>query len=126
MASSPDTVQFICDQAGLGARLTFRKMFGEYALYVDGKVVALVCDDQLFLKPTPAGKAYLGPVPEAPPYPGIRPFPMLSGLLDDPERLATALSITADALPMPKPKMKAKAKAKKPAIKRAAKRKPSK
>jgi TfoX/Sxy family transcriptional regulator of competence genes len=42
MGSSPDTVQFICDQAGLGARLTFRKMFGEYALYLDGKVVALV------------------------------------------------------------------------------------
>jgi TfoX/Sxy family transcriptional regulator of competence genes len=120
MASSPDTVQFICDQAGLGARLTFRKMFGEYALYVDGKVVALVCDDQLFLKPTPEGKAYLGPVPEAPPYPGIRPFPILSALLDDPERLAAALSITADALPLPKTKTKTKTK--KPAIKPAAKR----
>ena len=121
MSSSPDTVQFICDQSGLGARLTFRKMFGEYALYVDGKVIALVCDDQLFLKPTPAGKAYLGPMPEAPPYPGARPFLLLSALLDDPERLNTALGITADALPLPK----AKAKAKKPAVKPATKRKAS-
>src|ERR1041384_4693516 len=101
-------------------------MFGEYALYMDGKVVALVCDDQLFLKPTPEGKAFLGPVPEAPPYPGIRPFPMLSALLDEPERLAAALSITADALPLPKAKAKAKAKAKKPAAPRVAKRKPLK
>ncbi len=120
MASSPDTVQFICDQAGLGLRVTFRKMFGEYALYVDGKVVALVCDDQLFLKPTPEGKAYLGPMSEAPPYPGCRPFPVLSSLLDDPERLAAALSITADALPVPKPKTKAKRPAIKPATKRKA------
>jgi TfoX/Sxy family transcriptional regulator of competence genes len=119
MATSPDTVQFICDQAGLGARLTFRKMFGEYALYLDGKVVALVCDDQLFLKPTPEGRSYLGPTPEAPPYPGSRPFLMLSAMLDDPERLNAAFRITADALPTPK----AKAKAKKPAIRTAAKRK---
>ena len=40
MATELDTVHYLCDQAGLGERLTFRKMFGEYALYVDGKVVA--------------------------------------------------------------------------------------
>ena len=42
MATRIGTVEFICDQAGLGKRLTFRKMFGEYALYLDGKVVALL------------------------------------------------------------------------------------
>jgi len=25
--------------------VTFRKMFGEYAMYVDEKIVALVCDN---------------------------------------------------------------------------------
>jgi TfoX/Sxy family transcriptional regulator of competence genes len=109
VSSRPETVQFICDQAGLGARLTFRKMFGEYALYLDGKVVALVCDDQLFLKPTPAGSAVLGPVPEAPPYPGSKPFLLLSAELDNPERLRAALEATASALPAPKPRSTAKA-----------------
>lgn len=104
MGSSIDTVQYICDQAGMGSRLTYRKMFGEYALYLDGKVIALVCDDQLFLKPTTEGRAFLGPVPEAPPFPGIRPFPVLSAELDDPERLAIAFEVTARALPPPKPK----------------------
>lgn len=112
MGSSQDTVQFICDQAGLGARLTFRKMFGEYALYLDGKVVALVCDDQLFLKPTPEGRTLLGAVPEGAPYPGCRPFLMLSAELDDPERLSTALETTARALPAPKARTKAKVKSK--------------
>jgi hypothetical protein len=37
-------------------------MFGEYAIYCDGKVVALVCDDQFFLEPTAAGRALLGRV----------------------------------------------------------------
>lgn len=104
MASSVGTVQFICDQAGLGKRLTFRKMFGEYALYLDGKVVALVCDDQLFLKPTPEGRAYLGDVSEAAPFPGAKNFFLLSADLDDPDRLSEALRVTARALPEPRPK----------------------
>ena len=104
MASSIDTVQYILDQAGLGRRLVFKKMFGEYALYLDSKVVALVCDDQLFLKPTLQGKAFLGAVSEAPPYAGAKNFYLLAAELDDPDRLREALRITALALPEPKPK----------------------
>jgi TfoX/Sxy family transcriptional regulator of competence genes len=104
MASSIDTVHYICDQAGLGRRLSFRKMFGEFALYLDGKVVALVCDDQLFLKPTPEGRTHLGHVSEGPPYPGAKNYFLLASELDEPERLSKALEITADALPAPKPK----------------------
>jgi TfoX/Sxy family transcriptional regulator of competence genes len=104
MASSVGTVQFICDQAGLGKRLTFRKMFGEYALYLDGKVVALICDDQLFLKATAEGREYLGTVSEAAPFPGAKNFFLLSADLDDPDRLSEALRVTARALPEPRPK----------------------
>ena len=90
---------YICDQAGLRRRLSYRKMFGEFALYLDGKVVGLICDDELFLKPTPECKAYLGDVTEAPPFPGARNFYLLSAILDDPDRLSEALLITARALP---------------------------
>ncbi|MEJ0099423.1 MAG: TfoX/Sxy family protein [Pseudomonadota bacterium] len=79
MASSIDTVQYILDQAGSVIGSPFRKMFGEYALYLDGKVVALVCDDQLFLKPTPEGKAYLEIVSEAAPFPGAKNFYLFAG-----------------------------------------------
>ena len=108
MATRPDTVRYILDQAGLGARLTSRKMFGEYALYLDGKVVALVCDDQLHLKPTEAGRASLGDVILACPYPGAKEHFLLADELDDPERLHAALLVTAKALPAPKPKKKKK------------------
>jgi len=107
MASAEGTVQYVCDQIGLGRRLTFRKMFGEYALYLDGKVTALICDDQLFLKPTPEGRAYLGAVQEAPPYPGAKKHFLLTEELDDPDRLAELFQITARALPEPKPKQPA-------------------
>jgi TfoX/Sxy family transcriptional regulator of competence genes len=104
MATRADTVHYIADQAGLGRRLEFRKMFGEYALYVDGKVTALVCDDQLFLKPTAEGRRCLGAVAEGAPYPGAKPHFLLSAELEDPELLAKVLDITAAALPTPKPK----------------------
>ena len=104
MATSLDTIHYICDQAGLRERLTFRKMFGEYALYLDDKTIAFVCDDQLFLKPTPEGRAFIGAVTEAPPYPGAKNYFLIAGELDDPERLGALLVLTARVLPVPKPK----------------------
>jgi TfoX/Sxy family transcriptional regulator of competence genes len=105
MASSTDTVQYIVDQAGLGRRLAAKKMFGEFALYLDEKVVALVCDDQLFLKPTDQAKVFLGKVRLAPPYPGAKYYYLLADEIDDPDRLREAMLITAKALPEPKPKV---------------------
>jgi TfoX/Sxy family transcriptional regulator of competence genes len=108
MSTSQDTIHYVCDQAGFGSRLTYKKMFGEYALYLDGKVVAFVCDDQLFLKPTSEGQMYLGQVVLAPPYPGAKDYFLIAAELDEPERVHAALEITAQALPEPKPKAKAR------------------
>ncbi|MEW5835165.1 MAG: TfoX/Sxy family protein [Pseudomonadota bacterium] len=104
MASDVDFVAYVCEQAGLGDALSYRKMFGEYALYLDGRVVALVCDNMLFVKPTDAGHALLGAVEEAPPYPGAKPHWRLDEVLDDGERLGRLLRATAAALPLPRPK----------------------
>ena len=104
MASDQGTVDYLCEQAGLGGRLSHRKMFGEYALYLDGKVVALVCDNQLFVKPTPEGKAILGKTQDLPPYPGAKPHFRLDAEIEDRELYQRVLVQTALALPSPKPK----------------------
>jgi len=112
MASTQDFVQYVCEQAGLAGRLSSKKMFGEYALYVEGTVVALVCDNQLFVKPTAAGKQLLGSITEAPPYPGAKPHYQVSEHLEDRELMTRLFLGTAAALPAPKPKTEPKAKAK--------------
>ena len=112
MSTSQDTVHYICDQAGFGSRLTFKKMFGEFALYLNGKVVALVCDDQLFLKPTDEGRRFLGQPSLAPPYPGAKDHFLLIAELDDPDGLHAVLELTAKVLPAPKPKGKTRIEAK--------------
>jgi TfoX/Sxy family transcriptional regulator of competence genes len=104
MASELETVTFIVDQSGLGSRLTHKRMFGEFALYLNTKVVAFVCDNKLFLKPTDAGRALLGSPTEAPAYPGSKNYFLLEGELDDPALLRQAFLVTESALPLPKPK----------------------
>ena len=72
---------------------------------LDGKVVALICDDRLHVKPTAPGRALLGPTaPESAPYPGAKPHLLADHLLDEPDRLVTLLRVTAAALPPPAPK----------------------
>lgn len=107
MSTTQATVDFICEQSGLAQRIRARKMFGEFALYVDGKVVALVCDDTLFVKPTVPGKSLIGTTDDKPPYPGAKPHFCITEQLDDRELLQRLLLVTAEALPTPKPKKKA-------------------
>ena len=104
MATTQDFVDHVFEQTEVAHRLSARKMFGEFALYLDGKVVALLCDNQVFVKPTPEGRALLGRVTEGFPFPGAKPHIQADEWLDDRERLTQLLLVTHAALPEPKPK----------------------
>ena len=104
MATSASSIDHLLDLLA-PLPVSARKMFGEYALYLDGKVVALVCDDQLFLKPTSGALTALPGSPTAPPYPGAKPHLLVTDALDEPDRVALALRAIAADLPAPKPKM---------------------
>ena len=106
MASDLDFVEFVTDQIHDECEMSFRKMFGEYALYSKGKVVALICDNQLFIKPTKAGKEYIGEYIEAPAYPGAKPSLLIQDQIEDREWLSELMLITEKELPKPKPKVK--------------------
>ena len=81
-------------------------MFGEYALYCDDKVVALVCDDEFYLKITEAGKEYVGDkYEEGFAYPGAKASMLINGdLLEDRDWVTELVRLTAENLPLPKPK----------------------
>ena len=110
MASDLNFVEYICEQIDGMGRVSFRKMFGEYAIYYGDKVVALVCDNQLFVKPTVGGRATIENVIEAAPYPGAKPYFLIEDRLDDREWLSNLIQLTASSLPAPKPKKPKKAK----------------
>jgi TfoX/Sxy family transcriptional regulator of competence genes len=106
MATKQATMDYILDQLTGIRDVSARKMFGEYALYCGGKVVALVCDDTLFVKITDEGRTFVGnQYAEGEAYPGAKPSMLVDGdLIEDREWLAELIGITAAHLPAPKPK----------------------
>lgn len=105
MASKQSTVDYLVDQ--MGSDVTARKMFGEYGIYCEGKMVAIVADDQLFVKPTAAGQAFVGDNPMASPYPGAKPCFLIDGeKWENQAWLSELIRLTTVELPLPKPKMK--------------------
>ncbi|HAT8178958.1 TPA: competence protein TfoX [Legionella pneumophila] len=102
MSSKQSTIDFILDQITDTGIVRAKKMFGEYAIYYHEKVVALVCDDQLFIKPTNAGKEFINNYVEGIPYPGAKPYLLISGdLLEDSDWLTQLIRLTASELPEP-------------------------
>lgn len=104
MATDLSFIEYIADQSQLQDRLTCKKLFGEYALYLDGKVVAFACDNSLFVKPVEATRHLTADLPQRPPYPGTKPYPVADELLDEPDLLHNLLLATERAMPAPKPK----------------------
>ncbi len=104
MASDQSMMDFILDQLQSLGPVYAKKMFGEYGVYVDGKIFALVCDNMFYLKPTAAGRAFLADqVQEAPPYPKAKPYFLIENL-DDGEWLCQLVGVSLPELPLPKPK----------------------
>lgn len=108
MASDRQFVEFLLDQITGVGEVTYKAMFGEYGLYADGKLFALVCDNKLFIKPTLSGRSYIEDVVEAPPYPGAKPSFLIEEKLEDGEWLSQLVKISLPELPEPKPKPKSK------------------
>ena len=49
MATDLNYVQFVCECLQ-GESPTYKKMFGEYMVYIDGKPILLVCDNTVYVK----------------------------------------------------------------------------
>ena len=104
MSTSKETIAYILEQLEpLDVRS--RPMFGEYGLYCDDKVVAFVCDDTLFLKPTDIAEEFSSAEHLAPCYPGSKDYYSVpKDKLADTNWLQGFVQRTADVLPAPKPK----------------------
>ena len=103
MASRLEYVRYVAEQLSGAGEITYKKMFGEYGLYCDGKIFANVSDDQLFIKITEAGRSLFPGLPEAPPYPGAKNYFRIESV-DDRDFLTALTLTTCQALPETKKK----------------------
>ncbi|MEY3783968.1 MAG: hypothetical protein RLZZ230_290 [Candidatus Parcubacteria bacterium] len=107
MSTQKETAEYILEMLGEAGRFWVRAMFGEYALYADDKVVALICDDQLYVKILPASEGLSEVCEQDAPYKGAK----LHYLIEESQltkipNLPDMLFAIANSLPAPKPKPK--------------------
>lgn len=104
MSCTDDYIAYMLEQLALAGEVSARKMFGEYGLYLDGKIIGLVCDNQVFLKKTDSGAMLLGKdALEGHAYPGAKLSYVFEDL-DDQDFMEELLRATWRDLPFPKPK----------------------
>ena len=93
MASHPDFVNYVAEQLRGAGTIRSRKMFGEYGLYCDGLFFAVICDDQLFVKPTPEVEAAFPELPKAPSYDGAKDYILVEDV-DDRDAMTALARLT--------------------------------
>lgn len=102
MASTLEFTEYVAEQLSGAGEITYKKMFGEYGLYCNGKFFGSVEDNQLYIKITKPGEELIPNAVIASPHEGSRYF--LIENLEDTDFLAKLIMKTCDALPAPKPK----------------------
>lgn len=50
MATTVDFIEFVCEQIHCNFSVRYKKMFGEYMVYVNDKPILLVCDNCVYVK----------------------------------------------------------------------------
>lgn len=107
MATRKETATYILDQLGDPGRFSVKPMFGEFAIYADGKPVGFICDDQLLVKILPESAELDGRCERAQAYPGSKDYYLVpEDVLARGRQLAMVLKHMAEALPMPKGRKK--------------------
>lgn len=102
MATSQEYVEFVCDQIRGTGFVRYRKMFGEYMVYVNDKPLLLVCDNQVYVKPLDALKEVLRDAATVIPYQGAKEHYVLD--IDDREKSREVVSLLERVTPLPAPK----------------------
>lgn len=105
MASNLDFVEYVCEQIGGAGEISYRKMFGDYGVYCNGKIIGLICDNQFFVKKTKAGAAVYPDCEEGAPYEGAKAHFVIENV-EDYDLMKRFISATYEELPAPKPKKK--------------------
>ena len=103
MASNIDFVQYIVDQCSGAGKIATKKMMGDYCIYCNGAIFGVICDNNLYIKETDAGRALLKDVVLRPPYEGAKNY-FYIGDMDDRDYLADLVKVTCQALSQSPPK----------------------
>lgn len=99
MASDQDFIEYICSQLGQLGYVRYRKMFGEYMIYVNEKPVILVCDNIPYINRYPVIEELMQDAEAAPPFQGADKWYILD--VDHREQLVEVVRRVVQSRPYP-------------------------
>ena len=104
MATSPDFIEYVCEQIRGAGAVRNRKMFGEYMVYVNDKPILLVCDDTVYVKMLDAVAEEMSDADTGHPYDGAKEHYILD--IDNRELSLRVIEILEPITKVPTPKKK--------------------
>lgn len=104
MSTNLDFVEFICEQIEGTGVIWYRKMFGEYMVYVNDKPILLVCDNTVFIKELDCLSVLMKDAEKGFPYKGAKEHYILD--IDNADFAKEVISILEPVTPLPKPRKK--------------------
>ncbi len=102
MATSVDFIEFVCDQIKGNYTKRYKKMFGEYMVYINEKPILLVCDNTVYIKRLPELENVMNKASTGIPYKGAREHFILD--IEDNDLTEQVIAILEPITPLPKKK----------------------
>lgn len=104
MATTVEYIEYVCEQiSGIGD-IKYKKMFGEYMVYVNDKPVIIVCDNTTFVKKLPCIEEKMKEAQTGYPYEGAKEHYVLD--IDNAEFCKSVIIEVEKVMPLPKPRKK--------------------
>jgi len=100
MASDLDYVQYVIGQIKTNGKITYKKMFGEYLIYLNNKPVVMVCDNTAFVKMLDCIKPLMENAEVGFPYKGAKEHYVVD--VDDREHLSNVVTVLEKNVRIPK------------------------
>ena len=104
MATTLEYIEYVAAQAEGCGVVRYRKMFGEYMVYVNDKPILLVCDNSVYVKILSCLDGLMAEAERGFPYDGAKEHYILD--IDDRELTQAAIAALEAVTPIPKPKKK--------------------
>ncbi len=106
MATNLDYINFVCEQIHGNYSVRYKKMFGEYMIYVNDKPILLVCDNTVFVKKLKEIFELMKNSDCGFPYKGAKEHYILD--IENAELTEKVINILESITPLPKKKVKSK------------------
>lgn len=104
MSTNLDFIEFISEQIEGSGCIRYKKMFGEYMIYVNDKPILLVCNNTVYVKQLECITSLMNDAEKGYPYKGAKEHFIVD--IDDATLAKQIIAILEPVTSIPKPKKK--------------------